>query len=204
MLAFVGILSAQKISVGVKGGYEAALSYNDLINKNLLTTSTDQLKSGFSSGYQAGAWLRLGGKKVYLQPEIALNVKSISQTMNIGNTTMKATYKTQAIEIPLLVGYRFLNLGLLSLHVNAGPKAIINAGSSSNWNQYANVVSHDFKTAGWGIDGGFGVDVLMFSLDLRYTQYLTNTSTITLQNNEVVNTNGSKQAIFLSLGWKLF
>jgi hypothetical protein len=201
LFAIASSLSAQKITFGIKGGYEAALSYNDLLNTNLVTSSTNEVKTGFSSGYQAGIWLRFGGKAVYLQPEAVVNVKNINQTLNVDGFSCRATYKTQTLEIPLLVGYRFLNLGTVSFHINGGPKAIFNAGSSANLDQYAKNV--DFNTAAWALDGGLGVDIMSFSLDLRYTQYLTNSSTITLQNNQLVSTKNNKQGIFLSLAWKI-
>lgn len=192
-------MSAQTVALGLRGGYEAAMGYTDLWGESM-----NQIKSGFASGYQVGAWLRLGGKKIYLQPEVLLNVKKVSQTLDVGSTTLTATYKTQAIEIPLLVGYRFLSVGPLSLRLNAGPKAIINAGSSSSLKDYTNVVSQNFKTASWGLDGGIGIDILRVSLDLRYTQYLTNTSTIVFDNNQSLDMKSNKQSLYLTLGWRLF
>jgi hypothetical protein len=198
-------MSAQTVGFGLKGGYEAAMGYNDLVHANLVTSSVNQVKSGFASGYQVGGWFQVGGKKIFLQPELLLNVKKTSQTFNLGNTTMTATYKTQAIEIPLLIGYRVLCLGPLVLRANAGPKAVINAGSSSNLKDYTNVImSQDFRTSSWAFEGGLGLDFLSVSLDLRYSQYLNNTSTVTLQNNQTFDLKNNKQSVYLTLGWRLF
>jgi len=197
-------LSAQTFNIGLKGGYEAAFSSKNILHTDLLSSSVSQVKSGFSSGYQVGAWMRVGGKKVFFQPEVLLNVKKTSQTFNVGGTTLTGTYKTQAIEVPLLIGYKVLCVGPLGVRLNAGPKAVFDAGSSSTLNQYANVVSQDFKNASWAAEGGVGIDLLSISLDLRYSRYFTNTYGITFNNNQVVNTKGNKQSLYLTLGWRLF
>jgi hypothetical protein len=204
LLGITGTMSAQTFAIGLKGGYEAAMSYNDLLNTNLVTSTGDQIKSGFANGYQVGAWMRLGGKRVYLQPEVLLNVKKVSQTFNVGGLTYMATYKTQAIEIPLMVGYKVLCVGPLAVRLNAGPKAIIDAGSSSNLNQYSQVLSQDFKKTTWAAEGGIGVDILSVSLDLRYSQYLSNSYSVTFNNTPVVNMKSNKQSVYLTLGWRLF
>ncbi|MBP1639674.1 MAG: hypothetical protein H6Q17_1257 [Bacteroidetes bacterium] len=197
-------LSAQTFNVGLKGGYEAAFSSKNILQTDLISSSVSQVKSGFASGYQVGGWMRLGGKKIFFQPELLLNVKKTTQTFNVGGTTQTGTYKTQAIEVPLLIGYRVLSVGPLAVRLNAGPKVVFDAGSSSTLSHYANVVSQDFKDASWAADGGIGVDLMSISLDLRYSQYFTNTYRVTFNNNQVVNTKGNKQSLYLTLGWRLF
>ena len=199
LCGMVGTLPAQTFAFGLKGGYEAAMGYHDLWGESM-----NQLKSGFANGYQVGAWMRVGGKKVYLQPEVLLNVKKATQTFDIDNTTVSATYKTQAIEIPLLIGYKLIDLGLLAVRVNAGPKAIINAGSSSSFSDYSNVVSQNFKDAAWGLDAGFGVDILKVSLDFRYTQYLSDNSAVEFNNTQGLSMKSNRQSLFITLGWRLF
>lgn len=203
LFGMAATMSAQFFAFGLKGGYEAAMNYNILINTNLVASSVNQVKSGFASGYQVGAWMRLGSK-VYLQPEALLNVRNTSQTFNsVGGSTMTATYKKQAIEIPVLIGYKLICFDSFALRVNAGPKAIIDAGSSSNLGQYASVVSQDFKKASWAAEGGIGIDLFSITLDLRYSQNLTNTYSVTFQNNQVVNMKNNKQSIYLTLGLRM-
>jgi hypothetical protein len=66
------------------------------------------------------------------------------------------------------------------------------------------VLSQDFKKATWAAEGGIGVDILSVSLDLRYSQYLSNSYSVTFNNTPVINMKSNKQSIYLTLGWRLF
>ena len=104
---------------------------------------TEQLKGN----YQAGIFFQMG-KKLYLQPEIYY-----------------ASYMTDAtslssinfIKVPLMLGVRLLDIGLVSVHVMGGPTYI---------KQLA-----DYETTGkykWEL--GAGANILGFiTTDLRYT-----------------------------------
>jgi opacity protein-like surface antigen len=77
------------------------------------------------------------------------------------------------LEVPLLLGYKLLDLKLINLRAFAGPKLRFNAGSSLDYKNLSagitqDQLSKDIKAAQLGLEAGIGVDILMFTLDARY------------------------------------
>jgi len=109
-----------------------------------LSGITDQLKGN----YQAGIFFQFG-EKLYLQPELYY---SSYKTEN-GNSSSSINF----VKMPLMLGVRILDIGLVSIHAMGGPTYI---------KQLA-----DYETTGkfrWEL--GAGVNVLGFiTTDLRYT-----------------------------------
>ena len=113
------------------------------------TSVTDRLKEQ----WQAGVMLQFG-RTLYLQPEAYY---ALSTTPGFGGA---AATTEQEIRIPVMLGLRFLNLGLFSLHIMGGPSWNIPMGSDNapNW---------DAKQMEWLV--GAGIDVLGFiTADIRY------------------------------------
>lgn len=105
---------------------------------------TDQLKGN----YQAGIMVQWG-RIIYLQPEIYYSSYKVSGTSSMN-----------FIKTPLMLGLKFLDLGLFSTHIMGGPmysmlldnKDNLTGASSLNWQL------------------GAGIDILGFiTADLRYT-----------------------------------
>lgn len=110
---------------------------------------TDRLKEQ----WQAGVMMQLG-RTLYLQPEAYY---SITNTLD-GTGTVTAT--SQSIKVPVMLGLRFLNLGLFSLHIMGGPSWTIPMSSD-------NSVNMDAKQMDWLV--GAGIDILGFiTADIRY------------------------------------
>ena len=105
---------------------------------------TDQLKGN----YQAGIFFQFG-KKLYIQPELYYS----SYMTETGNSTNSINF----IKAPLMLGFKFLDIGLLSLHATGGPTYIKQLTT--------NDAPGKFK---WNL--GIGVNVFDFiTTDLRYT-----------------------------------
>jgi hypothetical protein len=185
------LLNAQlPISFGPKVGFTTSR----------LSTDKEEIKENFKANFQGGVFLRLG-RKNYLQPELNFITKGglftkdeVLGAKEIGLSTL---------EIPVLLGTRVIDLKLASIRIMAGPSmafvidknirmrdemASLPLTREELWDKMEDVV--------WGLQAGAGVDVLMFTLDVRYEWGLNNL--INYENVELRN------SLFnVSLGWKI-
>ncbi len=200
------LLVAQIFSFGVKAGYEAASGYNQFKNMNLADNVVNELKSGFANGYQLGGWMRIGAKSIYLQPELLFNFKNSTQTVYIDNTPLQSSFKSRTVEVPLLLGYKLIDLKVMNLHVTTGPRFILNSGSSltksNDWGTFSSSLTQQVKSGNWGWEIGAGVDILALSIDVQYCDYFAPSTSFTL-NNQTFNASNDGHGIFITLGWRL-
>ena len=212
LLLFVSFTQAQ-VNFGIKAGYNSSLGMNDLGSVTNGTYNLKSVNADLSNGFQAGVFFRLGFSKLYFQPELlySMGKKDYSISMNDASNTFIGAFnksvKISAIDVPLLLGYKLLDLKLVNLRVFAGPKLRFNAGSSLDFstsptsNFSASVLQKDIKAAQLGLEAGFGVDVLMLSLDLRYQvindMYQTKLKDVTIDKIPA-------NTFVISLGWKIF
>lgn len=142
-------------TIGLKGG----------INSNKVTTdnpSVSNFTSPAKSGYDVGVFARFG-TKVYLQPEVLYCV--INGQSTSGTSTQ--TVKLNTIQIPVLLGFKVIDLKLASLRVFTGP-AMSLVTTKSIASSLSNISAQDFKDNYWDWQFGAGVDLGMLTLDLRY------------------------------------
>jgi hypothetical protein len=190
--------------IGIKGGLNLAQlktgpfittplkegkpwSYDGKILKDNLTQSYET-----RTGSIFGAYARIG-KKVYFAPELYVATKGgvldLSKT-DLSNPnapkilqTIRVSYTN--IDMPLLIGYRFLRL----FRVNAGPVASFNIGSNKNLSEalkfYSNNnISDSFKKATYSYQIGAGLDIRKLGLDVRHEGSITEVSSIKLEGTE--------------------
>lgn len=138
---------------------------------NSINGITQQLKGN----YQAGLMVQWG-RSIYLQPEVYY---SSYKDSDAGSTNY--------IKVPLMLGLKFLDLGLFSTHIMGGP-------------MYSLLLDNKDKLAGvntlnWQV--GAGLDILGFiTADLRYTL---NSNSIADQVSQITKT---PTALNLTLGLK--
>ena len=210
-LLCVSFANAQ-INFGIKAGYNSSLGGNDLGSITNGSYNLNSVKSEYKNGFQAGAFLRLGFNKVYFQPELlyAMGKKSYNMSVtdaNSNTTTFDKNVTISTVDVPLLLGFKVLDLKLANIRVFAGPKLRFNAGSTLD---YKNItgggfntadLQQDVKAAQLGLEAGFGVDVLMLSLDFRYQvindMYQTKLKDLTIDKIPA-------NTFVISLGWKIF
>lgn len=143
------------------------------------TANLDQLTSQLNGNYQAGIFMQFG-KKLYFQPEIYY-AKYFIENSGSSNSSLKF------VKIPLMVGLKFLDIGLVSLHANAGPTYTKQLGNDQ--------ASGNFK---WGV--GAGANVLGFiTTDLRYTFQRSDVSGV----EEIENLISNGGMINLTVGLRL-
>ena len=201
-----------QINFGIKAGYNSSLGGNDLGSITNGSYNLNSVKSEYKIGFQAGAFLRLGFNKVYFQPELlyAMGKKSYNMSVtdeNSNTTTFDKNVTISTVDVPLLLGFKVLDLKLANIRVFAGPKLRFNAGSTLD---YKNItgggfntadLQQDVKAAQLGLEAGFGVDVLMLSLDFRYQvindMYQTKIKDLTIDKIPA-------NTFVISLGWKIF
>jgi len=109
-----------------------------------------QLKN---DGYQAGIFFQFG-RNLYLQPEIYY-ASYLNQTSSL------TTEKIESLRAPIMLGLRFLNLGLVSAHLMGGPVF------SAKLSDLVAGMKLEELNRDWQV--GVGVDLLGFiTADVRY------------------------------------
>ncbi|MEA4935570.1 MAG: outer membrane beta-barrel protein [Paludibacter sp.] len=155
LLLFFGIilqLTAQEegttkktyIKFGPKVGLDLNTNLSDL-------PSGSQLSEELKGNYQFGGFLQFG-KRLYFQPEF---MYAVINTTNEQNEKVALEY----YKVPVHIGVKFFDIGLLSLHVSGGAVYTHKGGDA---------FSFDKEKINYQI--GAGVDVFDFiTTDLRYT-----------------------------------
>jgi len=174
-------MSQGKFSLGVKLGY----------NANKLSSDLDSIKAGMKNTFQVGAYARISlGKKAYLQPEIAYQLTK-GDINNPLHAYSARNYTLNTIKVPLLFGYKILDLKIANVRVMGGPafsyyldKKLDDVKQGEFWPIKS---SSDLKNSMWSAQLGIGADVLAFSLDIRYDVGISNiykgNSDLKLRNN---------------------
>ncbi|MCD4679595.1 MAG: PorT family protein [Bacteroidales bacterium] len=181
-----GVYAQVPVSFGPKVGFTTSK----------LTTDLSGYKEDVKNGFQAGAFVRVKLKKFYLQPEIYYGVKG--GTIDTANFNYDVDLNT--LDVPILVGYRVLGKNAFNFRIFAGPVAsfIVNKKISLNGNELAEeIADKSIKDAIWGMQMGAGIDLLIFTLDVRYELGVndigSDDSGMELKSNTFV----------ISLGWKI-
>ena len=173
---------AQSINFGPKIGYQTAeLSYDKA-----------NIKAGFQDHFTAGAFVRLGFEKLYVQPEVLWfkDGHVFSMTANnegqgiLPEEHVNITWNLMNIQVPVLIGYELIDLNVATIRVQAGPTANFNIGDKPIFDKTFSFTPQEgedpitvnegdqaFDTHGiaWGIQAGIGFDVLKkITLDINY------------------------------------
>lgn len=204
-----------QLNFGIKAGYNSSLSFNNIGSVTNGTYNFNSVKSEVWNNFQAGLFARVGfGKKVYFQPELLYSMQKKNYTVTLQDAENKGVsydkfVNINTVNIPLLLGYKLLDLKILNVRAFAGPKLQLNSGSSL---EFSNLVKpagsgssitleslkQDLLASKVGLEIGAGVDVLMFTLDARYNLIGD------MYNPKINDYNLPSNTFIISLGWKLF
>lgn len=194
--SFVLILASTALmaqfNIGPKIGYTASK----------LSTDGGDIKEDMKSTLHFGAFARLG-TKTYLQPELLFMTKGTKFGYSLADG-VKQDVKLNTIDIPVLVGFRLLDLKLANVRAMAGPVAslVINKDVDNVADLDDELMESDLKDANWGFQVGVGADVLSLTLDIRYEIGLSNM--FDGEQTSSFNTDDIKNNTFLvTLGWKI-
>ena len=124
-------------------------------------------------GYQLGGNIRIGGNW-HLQPgfyyhRIGSDLKIISEIEGLPDVS--GNINIDIIQIPLLIGYRFLRLGLFDLRIHGGGSLSFVTKETDDFPTF--LEKADFNKNIWGLVAGAGFDVLFISVDANFEYGLT-------------------------------
>lgn len=204
-LVFVAIFSSVNaqlpFSLGLKVGFNSTKMVTELNNVN-------DIKEEAKMGYLAGAFLRINLPKIYLQPEVYYTKKAgdyHSVTIPaFQNQTFTQKTILNSIDVPVLIGVKLLDLKLFNLRLMTGPVASFITSKDVNYEVNGVKIGSlpfidlgNYKDINWAIQAGAGIDVLNFTLDVRYEWGLNNIS-------DVADMNVKSKLLNVSIGMKLF
>ena len=166
--------SQAQIQFGVKGG----INYNSDSFNNV----KDDVFSGAkgNAGFHAGLWFR--GKipviGIYIRPEIVYTqLKNEVTYLPKGSTTsVSTTYQFKKIDVPVLVGKKFL--GFANAFIGPSYQYII----SSDFG-ISNLDQVDISNFSLGLQFGAGVEFGKFGIDVRWERSLSDSETKYVDTN---------------------
>lgn len=194
ILFFSAGVTFGQFSFGLKVGY----------NASKLHTGLDSIKSSFNSGFHFGAFFRFG-KKVYVQPEVYYTLQGgiFENDIKLNNWKQKVTVGT--LDIPVLVGFKVINLKVINWRVMAGPMVSFVVNSKiKDVSLVGPIQNSDISKLNWYVQAGTGFDVLFLTLDIRY-QIGLNQMIKSAQGTtgQPYNLNATNNMWVVSLGFKL-
>lgn len=113
-----------------------------------LSTSThnlDQISSQLETNYQIGGFLQFG-RKLYFQPEAYFATYKMREPDSSNSSAINF------FKAPLMIGYKLLDLGLISCHLSTGPTYTkeISGTTDGTWRWEAGIGDQVKKL--WGVD----------------------------------------------------
>ncbi|WP_338237661.1 porin family protein [Persicobacter diffluens] len=123
------------------------------------------------AGYKFGASVRIGDKW-FIQPGLFYTKYSSEVDLNdlqATQSTSNISFDQTGWEVPVMVGYQFINSDMFKFRAYAGPQ--VGFGYKTDGNNFADVF--DTQSTQWAVKAGLGVDVLFFTLDADYGWGLT-------------------------------
>ncbi len=203
IVIFFSSMTFAQLHLGIKGG----------VTMNKLTANISDVVEAAKTGYQLGAFVRIGDKW-HLQPEVYFTAKpgqiefttpSLDNPNEKFNITEEITF--QSFDIPVLVGFRLLKIPGGNIRLQAGPVASFVTNTKITISKDGVELPEDqifdsFNDFNWAAQFGVGVDVLFLTIDLRYELGLSNLYNKSVTTNE--DRTYKNNVFFLSVGWKIF
>jgi len=151
------ISSFAQFHFGVKGGVNRSTT----LTQNSINSI--DFNSISKSGYSLGIFARLGVKKFYVQPEILFCHKLCESSA--GTISQNLTLNT--FQVPVLLGYKLIDLKLVSLRVFTGPAMSVKA-SGSQFSSISSISLDKLNNNTWDWQLGSGIDIGPLTFDIRY------------------------------------
>ena len=211
LLATAPFIFAQSFDIGIKGGINSQKITTDTY-KGGIDYSLSDLKSDAERGFNVGVFARVGGKKLYLQPEVLYAVKKGNSSFTYDNLEgtegeYSQSFDLKSIQVPLLIGFKMIDFKFASLRIFTGPamtvilknSRIAITGSGESAFDPSSYDPKNFKNNVWDWQAGGGIDIGPFVFDVRYEWGLTNISDGDPTKVSFINKGNS---LLLSLGFK--
>lgn len=149
--------------IGIKGG----------TNFTKTSTESSSLEGKYGFGYQAGVMTRVDLGSLYVQGEALFNKRKTSFESQDGSSS-KLSWN--AIDIPVMVGYKFIKTDDFNVRVFAGGVYSYAFNNNLSTSQALQEGFKKFDKSNIGVMGGVGIDYKNFTVDLRYETGLTSIS----------------------------
>jgi hypothetical protein len=187
LLAITLSTFAQPFTFGIKGGINSHTITTDSY-KGITGYTWQDFKSDAKSGWNLGVFARIGDK-VYLQPELLYtllksnsNVTLVTSSGNLTPGTYQQVFDVKAIQIPLLLGLKLIDLKAASIRAFTGPSLAVVLNDSKIGIRESGGVNipstlydpKSLKNAVWNWQLGGGLDLGPLVFDVRYEWGLTN------------------------------
>jgi hypothetical protein len=202
MWVTVALPAQNLISFGPKVGW----------NSNRLSKDYRDYLQDMKSGFQGGLFFSINLDKFYVQPEGYFSLKrgtfesSIDDPFNpTESLNISQTVNLKTVDVPLLIGFKLLDLKLAKLRIWGGPVAsyVLDKEYTLSINgidQSEKISADDFKDATWSVQLGAGLDLLMLTFDVGYDFGLDNFLTIRSLDDLSLRNN----VFFCSIGWRIY
>ncbi|WP_449390448.1 porin family protein [Cyclobacterium lianum] len=146
---------AQEFSIGPKIGVSQG---------NIAVNGTNFSKGNEKLGYHAGLFARLGGNRIYIQPEV-LYTSTGGEFQNVqGNNSVTYSASFDRLDVPLMGGFKIARF----FRVQAGPVATFIIDSAIDAGSAPGSTDPDYNTATLAYQAGIGVDIANMILDFKY------------------------------------
>jgi len=181
-------------------------------NSTRVSTAYEDYVEEMKNGVQGGVFFSIYMNKFYIQPEAYFSIKSgelettIGDPLNISETIdVSQSYSLTTVDIPMLLGYKILDLKLARFRVWGGPVAsyVLDKEYTLSLNKeevHSGISMADFKDAIWGAQIGAGLDILFLTFDIGYEFGLEEFLNISSLNDLGLTNN----TFYVSLGWRIF
>ena len=199
---FIVYPSFSQVKFGIKAGLSTtSIKMEDV--KQVVSGDTEyavDVLEGANFGFHAGAFVRFGLSRFYIQPELLFTSRTDEYTAaDIENPAESIIKKQQfnQLDIPLMVGFR---LGPVRIH--GGPSAMLLINSPEDLIDDPDLTTvYDELT--FGYQAGLGIDLLKrLTIDLRYEGSLQKyQTTIDSLTGEDITLDDRPSAILLSVGF---
>lgn len=197
VFAMFSVAMFGQFAFGIKGGYNTSLGFDKQWN---FDASNINIKSDLGQGFHLGIFTRIG-KRWYAQPELYYNMQITNYEIklsDIQNIDQAVTLST--LDLPIMLGFKILDLNDINLRIMLGPQFRFNAGSLIKPSEEVEDLVQVAKKAQIGLVTGIGVDLWFMTLDVRYN-LIDRLYTTSLNENQI---NGNPINSFnISLGWKI-
>ncbi|MCH7399338.1 PorT family protein [Belliella sp. DSM 107340] len=187
LLAFVltNTLQAQDFSIGPKFG----------VSQSTIKVNGDGYQSGDDKlGYHVGAFVRMGGASIFVQPEFLYTSTGGFILDENNNATIETNFNR--LDIPLMVGFKLAGF----FRVQAGPIASILLDQSFGDDPIGSTQNIDYRSSTIGYQAGIGLDIGNFILDAKYESSLGKIASSVAG----FQTDQRQNQLVLSAGFRLF
>ncbi|MCH7414772.1 PorT family protein [Belliella sp. R4-6] len=181
----VNSLHAQEFSIGPKFG----------VSQSTIKVNGDGFQSGDDKlGYHVGAFIRMGGASIFVQPEFLYTNTGGFIIDENNNATVETNFNR--LDIPMMVGFKLAKF----FRIQAGPIASIILDQNFGENPIAATQNIDYRSSTIGYQAGIGLDIGNLILDAKYESSLGKIASSVAG----FQTDQRQNQLVLSAGFRLF